>query len=269
MNEKIILEIKEKGIVKIENFLNSNELNNLYRLVYFYSVPKNDPNSYFPVNFKTLILKILKLDFAKFFHSLTLLKLKKEKKLDNIAKNFFNKEVKLKFIDAYYSKKSQKAILPWHTDQAYHGKKDIKDFNNPDNFFLKIFIYLTEVGANNGCMSYVPGSHKIGYAIRKAIFEKKIEYQPYWSLFDFKKILNENVTYFENYFNDATIIKNFFKNTENLGKNFENSEDLKFSYKAKAGSAVIFDEGGIHQGSMPYYNDRMVLRYLYSPKKFG
>ena len=63
--------------------------------------------------------------------------------------------------------------MPWHTDQAYSGKIDVSNFNNPDGFFLKIFIYLTDVGPDDGCMSYVQGSHKIGYAIRKAIYEKK------------------------------------------------------------------------------------------------
>ena len=36
--------------------------------------------------------------------------------------------------------------------------------------------------------------------------------------------------------------------------------------RQKAGSAIIFDEGGIHKGSRPQLNDRMVLRYLYSLK---
>ena len=31
----------------------------------------------------------------------------------------------------------------------------------------------------------------------------------------------------------------------------------------------IFDEGGVHQGSKPQFNDRMVVRYLYSIKKFN
>ena len=37
-------------------------------------------------------------------------------------------------------------------------------------------------------MSYVPGSHKFGHAIRKAIYEK-IPYQPYWHLKILKKYL--------------------------------------------------------------------------------
>jgi hypothetical protein len=269
MREKLVSEIKEKGIVKIENFLNPNELNKLIKIVSFYSVSKNSPKSYFPVNIKTLILKILKLDFIKFSHSLILWKLKDEKKLDNLAKLFFNKQIKLNFIDAYYSKKSDKTILPWHTDQAYHGQTNVINLNHPERFFLKIFIYLTDVSANNGCMSYVPGSHKLGFAIRKAIYEKKIPYQPYWSLKEFKKIINDNLNFFQNYLNDPEIIKIFLDSTNNLENDECNLNNNKFCYSAKAGSAIIFDEGGVHQGSKPQYNDRMVLRYLYGPKEIN
>ncbi len=268
MEEKIIQEIKDKGIVKIDNFLDKYELSELSNIVSYYSAPKNDPKSYFPVNFWTLMLKILKLDLKRFFHSLYLWKIKDKKKLDRLAANFFCKKIKLNFIDAYYSKKSELAILPWHTDQAYHGKREITEFNHPDKFFLKIFIYLTDVSPNNGCMSYVPGSHKIGFAIRKAIYNKKIPYQPYWSLRDFKKILNDNQTYFLDYFKDTNLIDDFFKKIKDLDLNEKKViTEGKFSYKAKAGSAIIFDEGGVHQGSKPQFNDRMVLRYLYSPKK--
>ena len=80
MDSKFVLEIKEKGIIKIENFLNPKELEKIKKIVAFYSVPKNDPKSYFPVNARTLILKILKLDFFRFFHSLALWNLKSKKK---------------------------------------------------------------------------------------------------------------------------------------------------------------------------------------------
>ena len=153
--------------------------------------------------------------------------------------------------------------MPWHTDQAYSGKIDVSNFNNPDGFFLKIFIYLTDVGPDDGCMSYVQGSHKIGYAIRKAIYEKKIYYQPYWSIKDFKQIITVNKKYFDNYFEGTNVIDSFFNKTKDLEKD-GNKKD--YGYAAKAGSAIIFDEGGIHKGSRPQLNDRMVLRYLYSLK---
>ena len=90
-------------------------------------------------------------------------------------------------IDGYYNSTNDnkdKPVIPWHTDQAYSGSqlKDIKKFVNPNDYTLKFFIYLTDVYKNNGCMSYIPGSHKITYLIRKGIYEKKLDYAPYWSI---------------------------------------------------------------------------------------
>ena len=264
MNENtIIKEIKAKGIVRIENFLDYKNTNQFAKMMKFYSVPKGDPKSYFPTDYKKAFLKILTLNIPKFLHSLSILKIAKNKKLAQLTEKYFDKKTKLSFIDAYYSKVSNLEILPWHTDQAYSGKLDVSKFNNPNNYYLKIFIYLTDVGHNNGCMSYIPESHKIGYAIRKGIFERKIKYQPYWSINSFKKIILDNKDYFENYFKGGSILTNFLKKVEDL-------EILKttkaYSYEAKAGSAIIFDEGGVHRGSKPQLNDRMVLRYMYSRK---
>lgn len=262
MYSNLAQEIREKGIVKIDNFLDDNEINKISNIIKFYSAPKNTPNSYFPANFQTLLLKICKLNFTGFFHSLEILKLSQKKKLSYLANEFFEKKSKLSFVDAYYSKISKQDVLPWHTDQAYSGKKDVTNFNNPDGFFLKIFVYLTDVGPDDGCMSYIKGSHKIGYAIRKAIFEKKISYQPYWSIKDFKKIIIDNKKYFENYFKNSQILENFLIQTKNL----ENDNKKVYGYSAKAGTAIVFDEGGVHRGSRPQNIDRMVLRFLYSPK---
>ena len=115
-------------------------------------------------------------------------------------------------------------------------------------------------------MSYIPQSHKIGYAIRKGIYEKKISYEPYWNLKDLRKIVKkkDNLKYFENYFKDKSFIEKFF----DLTKFIENdSNDSEFDYSAKAGSAIIFNEGGAHKGSKNMFTDRMVLRYLYSAFK--
>ena len=261
MNNLDINKIKKDGIIKIDNFLTFQETKQISEMIKHYSVPKNDPRSFFPTNMKKLFLKILTLNLKKFYYSLKVLKINKNKKLKLLADNFFDDKSRLSYIDAYYSRISNHEILPWHTDQAYSGKLLVTNFNDPDKFFLKIFVYLSDVGPGNGCMSYIPGSHKIGYAIRKGIFNKKINYQPYWKLKNFKKIIKDNNDYFENYFKGENILSDFKEKTKDLEKlNSDNS----FSYEAKAGSAIIFDEGGVHRGSKPLHNDRMVLRYMYS-----
>ena len=60
----------------------------------------------------------------------------------------------------------------------------------------------------------------------------------------------------------SEIIENFLKDTE-----FEDSINTtnKYDYNATAGTMIIFDEGGIHRGSKPTLNDRMVIRYLIKP----
>ena len=65
------------------------------------------------------------------------------------------------------------------------------------------------------------------------------------------------------YKNNPEIIDNFLKQSKII-ENDANKEH--FGYTAKAGTAIVFDEGGVHKGSRPQQNDRMVLRYLYSSK---
>ena len=72
-----------------------------------------------------------------------------------------------------------------------------------------------------------------------------------------KRVVNA----FKEYFKGSKDIDIFFEKTKFLDKE-SNKKD--FGYSAKAGSAIIFDEGGVHRGSRPQFNDRMVLRYLYS-----
>jgi hypothetical protein len=267
MNLNLIKELQSRGIVKIDNFLDEKEKEKVKEIIKFYSAPKGHKDSYFPISMKSLILKLLKLNFTKLKHSYYILNLSKKKKLNLISDKIFEKKSYLRFIDGYYSMISDKDVLPWHTDQAYKGdEKNISGFVHPDHAFLKFFIYLTDVGPDDGCMSYIPESHKIGYAIRKGIFEKKIEYESYWSLKDFRKIISnkKNINFFKNYFNDSNLIDEFLEKTNFIEKNEETKD---FDYKMPAGGAIIFNEGGVHKGSKTLYNNRMVLRFLFSIKK--
>ena len=85
------------------------------------------------------------------------------------------------------------------------------------DFFLKIFIYLTDVGPDDGCMSYVQGSHKIGYAIRKAIYEKN-SLPAILGIKDFKQIITVNKKYFDNYFEGTNVIDSFLTKRKILKK---------------------------------------------------
>ena len=68
------------------------------------------------------------------------------------------------------------------------------------------------------------------------------------------------------YFQNTKILDNFLKRQKTWIKRLI-VKTLDTALKLEV--AIIFDEGGIHKGSKPSLNDRMVLRYLYSLKKKG
>ena len=260
-------EIKEKGIIKIKNFLEKEEFEEIEKIVRYYSVSKGHHKSYYSTRFSYLLLKILKFDFLKLWQDIKILNLAKRKKLNLIANSVFQTRSYLKFIDGYHSPISDKDVLPWHTDHAYHGdEKNYSEFVNPDHFHLKFFIYLTDVDSNNGCMSYIPESHKIGYAIRKGIFTKKLKFIPYFTLKEFRDFImyENNIQYLESEIGDRNLINDFLKKTAFIEKQ---KESYDFDYKMSAGDAIIFNEGGVHKGSKSLKSERLVLRYLYSIKK--
>ena len=263
---KDINNLRENGIIKIKNFLDEKELKEIRDITKSYSLPKNHPKSYCSTNIRLLLYKILKLNFKKFKQDIKILNLAKKKNLNFISNQIFGEKSYLKFIDIYHTPISNENLLPWHTDMAYQGdEKNYEGFVNPDQDFLKFFIYLTDVGPDNGCTSYIPKSHKIAYAIRKGIFEKAIKYQPYFTLKEFRNFISkkENADFIKNFLNDNNIIDEFLKKTNFINQK-EDTNDFDFSLKA--GDAIIFDEGGFHKASKCLHSERLVLRYIYATK---
>ena len=258
---------KENGFVRIKGFLNQTELNELMKNVIPFTKSKNDRSSYFANNFKKCLQKLCMFQFQKFYSSKYLIKISEKKNMKQFADLAFGKESYLNMIDSYYSPISNKEVLPWHVDQAYSGKIEINDNEivDPDQYAIKFFIYLTKVGPNNGCTSYIPGTNKITYALRRGIKEKKIKYSPHWLLKDLRNFITkkDNLEYFNNYFNNSNIIKRFLDKTSFIETNPESSE---FDFEMDAGDMIIFDESGVHKGSKILFNDRRVLRFHYSIK---
>ena len=267
MEKELFNQLDNKGIIKLKGFLNSAETNEVKNILSFYSVPKGHHKSYYSVKFHQFILKLIKFDFKKLKHDLIIFNLAKKKNLNIIANRAFKKKSYLTNIDGYHAPISNEDVLPWHTDQAYQGdEKNYEGYVNPDHAHLKIFIYLTEVGPNNGSMSYIPYSHKIGYAIRKGIFEKTLDYKPYYTLNEFRNFLfiKKNRDYIDKFLNDSVLVQKFLEKTKFAE---ENKESEEFDYNLCPGDAVIFNEGGIHKGSKTLINERLVLRYFYTIKK--
>ena len=76
-------------------------------------------------------------------------------------------------------------------------------------------------------------------------------------------MVNSNEKYISNEVNSETL-ENFKKQIEKLEKSNDPSE---FSYEIKKGGAVVFDESGLHKGTEPKNNDRLVFRYIYKKVK--
>jgi len=257
--------LRDDGFIKINNFLNSEETNQAREIVQFYNSSKGNKETHFCINNKSKFLKLLKLDFKKIKDSNYLINILKRKKINRISDKIFGKKSYLNMIDGYCSPKSDEEVLPWHIDQAYNDKKIVKKIHEPDELKYKFFIFLTKVGPENGCTSYIPGSHKITHAIRQGLYEKKIKYSPHWSLKNLRKFINkvENYNFITSFLNNENLVKDFLKKTKFADNKLETNN---FDYEAEGGDAIIFNEGGVHKGSKTSFNNRVVLRYLYSAK---
>lgn len=257
-------EFNKNGIIKVKKFLNQEETCIIQDIIRKFQYPKGDPNSHYSINIKQQFYKIVTFKFEKYSSSNFFLKIFRRKKILEQSKLLLKHKCRLNMIDAYYSKISDLPVLPWHCDQAYNGAENVDKFSSPLKAKIKFFIYLSNVGPNNGCTSYIPGSHKITFQIRKAIFEKKLKYTPFWSLKNLENFLknNENYDYFV--FNKKLTrdeIDSFLKKIDFLNNNEKSN---LYDFKMEPGDAIIFDEGGVHRGSKILHNDRMVLRYLLS-----
>jgi len=262
----LIRDFKENGISKIPKLLNDDELKKIKKICKSYSAKKGEKESWYSRNIKQLIYKLIKLKFSKFTDDIIILNLERKKKFNNIANKIFNKKSYLVHIDSYYNPIGDAGVLPWHVDQAYDGdKKEHESFVNPDHAMIKFFIYLTNVGSDNGCTSYIPKSQKIAYAVRKGIYEGILKYEPHFMLKDFRKFISKeaNTNFIKKHLNDDNIINDFLEKTNFI----EKGDTKEFDYSLNSGDAIIFDEGGVHKASRCLHSDRLVLRFLYSTVK--
>ena len=256
----------EKGFIIKRNILNKDEVNRIKKIILKNKAGKGGGETYYPANNKQLAVKLLKLDIERFLSAVFFLKIKKKLELDKFASIFFGEPAKLLMLDGYHNPISEDDILPWHSDQAYSGKLNVEKINSPDLFYFKFFFYLTNVSPNNGCTSYIPGSHKITYAVRSCLFEKKIKYQPFWSIKDLINIIikKENYKEIKQKLSSENELTNFLNIAESC---ISNNSFSGYDFYAGPGDVLIFNEGGVHRGSNPTKNERVVLRYLYTKTK--
>jgi len=110
-------------------------------------------------------------------------------------------------------------------------------------------------------MGYIPSSNKIAYFLKKGILEGKIEYSPYWELKDFRNKIIQKKTYeFISTYVKTKEIDDFLDRSNFI----INSQDTtNYDLPLKSAGLIIFDEAGVHRGSAPTLEDRVVCRFHY------
>jgi ectoine hydroxylase-related dioxygenase (phytanoyl-CoA dioxygenase family) len=261
-NKSDIDNLHDNGFILLKNVLESSQIEKIKKIIISNPEGKGVPENIYSTSFKSFLMKSIKVEFKKIINSLYFLHLKNQLKLDSYTSTFFNQKSKISQIDGYHNQKQESEILPWHCDQSYSGAKIVKKIKSPDDFGLKFFFYLTNVGPGNGCTSYIPGSHKITYAVRSCMYEKKIKYQPYWSINDFVNLVNKKKYYplIVDRLDSQEILNEFLQKAQKI---ILNKKTDFFDFSALPGDVLIFNEGGFHKGSKPTENRRVVLRYIY------
>lgn len=253
-------EFNHNGIVKIENFINPKEILQLKNKLVNLGLPKKGEE-------KSIIYyeKMRLFDQLKNFFTIKLYKkFASLKKIKVFANTALQHKTNLYYIDTYFSEQSTNPVLDWHFDQAYSGRENVNknELLNPNSAAIKFFIYLSDTYSDNGCLSYIKGSNKVAYILKKLIYEGQIDYKPYWTLEQFENIITkeENLLKLKKYINENLIINflNKVKKIKQVKKNF-----YDYDISCNQGDMIIFDESGCHRGSKLLFTDRYVLRFLF------
>lgn len=137
---------------------------------------------------------------------------------------------------------SPKYILPWHVDVSNDAQAALAR--------VKVFCYLNDVSTTNGAFCYAPRTHRLVQDIWRGIRDGTLPKSKLHHLEDFR-------SYFSEFSNKIPghLKSEFEELTADIGD--------KFALEARAGTAVIFDETGIHRGGLVSQGHRSVLRYGY------
>jgi len=261
--DKIIQEVQKNGISECQEFFNKDKFEDLKKILINNKSVKGTKNSFFyRSKGKFLLRKLFNFEFANFLDCLKLINLSKNLKLNQLSSEIRGRKTKLVSIDSYFSEVSSSKVLDWHVDQAYSGNLKPKQFLNPDHSALKYFIYLTDVSSNNGCLGYIPGSHKILYFLKLGIFNDEIKYKPYWKLNDLRNIVQDD--YYRNYLETKIkkeLIDSFLEQSSFIINSPHDTQEYDFVLKKS--STLIFDEAGVHRGAETLKTNRLVVRFVY------
>jgi len=137
---------------------------------------------------------------------------------------------------------SRDYILPWHVDVSNDARAALAR--------VKVFCYLNDVSAANGAFCYAPRTHRFVQDVWRGMRDGTLPASKLHGLDDFRRYFAEFSTAIP-----EGVASKFQELTSDL--------DDRFALEAKAGTAIIFDETGIHRGGLVSQGHRSVLRYGY------
>lgn len=143
--------------------------------------------------------------------------------LEKVAKNYFNSSPILSAVNMWWSSKFTEEPDS-ECAQKYH-------FDMDSLKWLKVFIYITDVGKKNGPHTFVKGSHTVGslpYCIRKLGYDRIDDYQ---------------------------VLKNFGK-------------DKLIEFDKSKGTLIFEDTKGLHKGKHVEEGDRLILQLEFTSTNF-
>ncbi len=262
--DETIEKVKKNGFCAIDNFLDENDLSLFLTSTKNFISSKGENIGKFAVNNKSLFIKFLKFEYKKLYYSFRLKDIAQKYNFQSLSNKILDCDTKLINIDSYYNELSSKPVLDWHCDLSNKSMYKMGKIVNPEMVSIKFFFYLSDVFTNNGCLSYIPGSHKIVKEIGRLTFINEIDYEYYWSLEDLTKLVKKkNVrNKLENNLGHS-VLEDFLINSNKILAEKKNNI---FDIPMKKGGVVIFDEFGVHRGSKIEKSPRQVIRFFYQKK---
>jgi len=262
--DDVVSQVYNNGFCNLDNFLDTEDQIFLDACSKIYMSQKGDNFGKFAITSKSLLIKLVKLDLKKIYYSLILKRISKKYRFKELSSRILGAKTDLVNIDTYFNDLSTDPVLDWHCDLSNKSMFKKGKIANPEMVSIKFFFYLTDVYSENGCLSYIPGSHKIVKEIGKLIFNKELDYQYYWSLKTLTDLVKKKEIRgkLEKYLGEDQVTT-FLANSDSIL--LEDKQKI-FDIPVKKGGLIIFDEYGVHRGSQIKYNPRKVLRFFYRKK---
>lgn len=162
-----------------------------------------------------------------------------------LADGFFGEPWLVSDVLSIETEPSADPITHWHADATEAGMLDSEDFT------LKYHCYLNDVTSENGAFAYVAGTHNLMVALRGAEGEAP------------RRLCAWSETLAEYEESPSRLAVEQRDLIAEMKSHIESDYDSDGFYdlEGPAGSAVIFDDRGIHRGGTVVRGHRSILRY--------